>query len=76
MTRKPEKVKEFIRVLEEALPSHYKCSSEMGIPRRYHLQCYFTDLWKKTGNAAEWFEAHLDEIQPFIDEKRRAHCLL
>ena len=32
MTHKPEKVKEFIRVLEETLPSQYKCSSEMEIP--------------------------------------------
>ena len=45
MKRKPKKVKELIRVLEEALPSQYKCSSEMGIPQRYHLQCCFTDLW-------------------------------
>ena len=49
VTSKPEKVKEFIRVLEEALPSQYKCSSEMGIPQRYHLQCCFSDLWQKTG---------------------------
>ena len=72
MTRKPEKVKEFIRVLEEALPSPYKCSSEMGIPQRYHLQCCFTDLWQKQAKTANWFEVHLDEIQPFIDEKRHA----
>ena len=49
MTRKPEKVKEFIRVVEEALPSQYKCSSEMEIPQRYYLQCCFTDLWQNTG---------------------------
>ena len=44
----------------------------MEIPQRYHLQCCFADLWQKTGKTADWFEAHLDEIQPFIDEKRRA----
>ena len=49
MTHKLEKVKEFIRVLEEALTSQYKCSSEMGIPQKYHLQCCFADLWQKTG---------------------------
>ena len=27
---------------------------------------------KKQAKTADWFEAHLDEIQPFIDEKRRA----
>ena len=44
----------------------------MGIPQRYHLQCCFADLWQKQAKTAEWFEAHLDEIQPFIDEKMRA----
>ena len=44
MTCRPEKVKEFIRVLEEALSSQYKCRSEMGIPQRYHLQWCFTNL--------------------------------
>ena len=32
LTHKAEKVKEFIRVHEQPLPSQYKCSSEMGIP--------------------------------------------
>ena len=27
---------------------------------------------KKQAKTADWFEAHLDEIQPLIDEKRRA----
>ena len=45
----------------------------MEIPQRYHLQCCFADLWqKKQAKTADWFEAHLDEIQPFIDENRRA----
>ena len=26
---------------------------------------------KKQANTADWFKAHLDKIQPFIDEKRR-----
>ena len=43
MTRKPEKVKEFIKVVEEALPSQYKYCSEIEIPQRYHLQCCFAD---------------------------------
>ena len=54
------------------MPNQYKCSSEMGIPQRYHLQCCFTDLWQKQAKTADWFEAHLDKTQPFIDEKRRA----
>ena len=29
----------------------------------------FSKMQTKT---ADWFEAHLDEMQPFIDEKRRA----
>ena len=27
---------------------------------------------KKQAKTADWFEAHLDEIQPLIDEKRHA----
>ena len=26
----------------------------------------------KQAKRVDWFEAHVDEIQPFIDEKRRA----
>ena len=44
----------------------------MRIPQRYHLQCCFTDLWQKTGKDSGQFDVHLDEIQPFIDEKRHA----
>ena len=65
-------MEEFIRVLEKTQPSQYKCSSEIGIPQRYHLQCCFADLWQKTDKTAYWFEAHLDGIQPFTDEKKRA----
>ena len=72
MTHRSENVEEFVRVFEKAQPSQYKHSSEMGIPQRYHLQCCFTDLWKKSDKTADWFEAHLDEIQPFIGEKRPA----
>ena len=74
MTRKPEKVKEFIRVVEEALP----CPSNTSAAQRWE---YLRDtiynaasltFGKKQAKAADWFKAHLDEIQPFIDEKRRA----
>ena len=44
----------------------------MGIPQRYHLQCCFADLWQKQAKTADWFENHLDEIQPFIDKERHA----
>ena len=73
MTRKPEKVKEFIRVLEEALP----CPAYTSAAQRWE---YLRDsiynaasltFNKKQANSADWFEAHLDEIQLFIDENRR-----
>ena len=74
MTCKPEKVKEFIRVLEEALP----CPATTSAAQRWE---YLIDtiynaasltFGNKQAKTADWFEAHLDEIQPFIDEKRRA----
>ena len=72
MTRKPEKVKKFIRVLEEALP----CPANINAAQRWE---YLRDtiynaasltFGKKQAKTADWFEAHLDEIQPFIDERR------
>ena len=75
MTRKPEKVKEFIRVVEEALP----CPANISAPQiweylRYTIYSAAASLTfgKKQAKTADWFEAHLDVIQPFIDEKRRA----
>ena len=74
MTRKPEKVKEFIRVVEEALP----CPANKSAAQRWK---YLRDtiynaasltFGKKQAKTADWFEAHLDKIQPVIDEKRRA----
>ena len=74
MTRKPEKVKEFITVLEEALP----CPANTSAAQRWEYLrdtiCNAASLTfgKKQAKTADWFESHLDEIQPFIDEKRRA----
>ena len=74
MTCKPEKVKEFIRVVEEALP----CPANTSAAQRWN---YLRDtiynaasltIGNKQPKTADWFEAHLDEIQPFIEEKRRA----
>ena len=73
MTHKPEKVKEFIRVLEEALP----CPANTSAAQRWeHLRDTIYNaasltFSKKQAKTADWFEAHLDEIQFFIDEKRR-----
>ena len=72
MTRKPEKVKEFISVVEEALP----CPANTSAAQRWE---YLRDtiynaasliFGKKLTKTANWFEVQLDEIQPFIDEKR------
>ena len=42
----------------------------------YLRDTIYNAAWLTFGNkqvkTAGWFEAHLDEIQPFIDEKRRA----
>ena len=63
---------EFIRVLEEALP----CPANTSAAQRWE---YLRDtiynaasltFGKKQAKTVDWFEAHLDEIQPFIDEKR------
>ena len=47
MTRKPEKVKEFIRVFEEALPSPANTSAAQRW--EYLRDTIYTDLWQKTG---------------------------
>ena len=73
MTRKPEKVKEF-RVLEEALP----CPANTSAAQRWEYlrdtiyNAALLTFGKKQAKTADWFEAHLDEIQPFLDENRRA----
>ena len=72
MICRPENVEEFIRVLEEALP----CPADTSAVQRW---AYLGDtlynaaslnFGKKRAKTADWFEAHLDKIQPFIDEKR------
>ena len=74
MTCTPEKVKEFISLLEEAL----SCPANISAAQRWE---YLGDtiynsasmtFGKNQANTTDWFEAHLDEIQSFIDEKRRA----
>ena len=73
MARRPEKLKEFIRVLEEVLP----CPGNTSAVQRWE---YLRDsiynaasltFGKKLAKTV-WFEAFLDKIQPFIDEKKRA----
>ena len=64
MTRKPEKVKEFIKVVEEALP----CPANTSAAQRWK---YLRDtiynaasltFGKKQAKTVDWFETHLDEI--------------
>ena len=75
MTRKPEKVKEFITVLEEALP----CPANTSAAQRWEYlrdgiiyNATLLTCGKKQAKTADWFEAHLDKLLPFIEEKRRA----
>ena len=65
-------MKEFIRQLEEALPCPAYTSS---VQRWEYLRDTIYNaasltFGKKQAKTADWFEAHLYEIQPFIDEKR------
>ena len=68
------KVKEVIRVVEEALP----CPANTSAAQRWkHLtdtiyNASSLTFGNKQAKTVDWFEANLDEIQPFIDEKRRA----
>ena len=71
MTRKPEKVKEFIRVLEEAQPNT-RAAQRWEYLRDTIYNAALLTLGKKQAKTADWFEAHLDEIQPFIDKKKHA----
>ena len=61
-------------MLEEAL----SCPADTSAAQRWK---YLRDtiynaasltFGKKQAKTADWFEAHLNEIQPLIDEKRRA----
>ena len=74
MTCKPEKVKEFIRVLEETLP----CPANTSAVQRWQ---YIRDtiynsasltFGNKQAKTADSFETNRNKIQPFIDEKRCA----
>ena len=62
-------MEEFIRVLEESLPSPANTSAAQ---RWQHLRDTIYNaasltFGKKQAKTTDWFEAHLDEIQPFID---------
>ena len=61
-------------MLEESLPS---AANTSAVQRWEYLRDTIYNpasltFGKKQGKTADWFEAHLDEIQPFIDEKRHA----
>ena len=64
-------MKEFIRVLEEALP----CPANTGAAKRWEYlrdtiyNAALVTFGKKQAKTADWFEVHQDEIHPFIDEK-------
>ena len=72
MTRKPEKVKEFIKVVEEALacPANTSAAQRWKYLRDTIYNAASLTFGKKQAKTADWFEAHLDEIQPFVEEKR------
>ena len=67
-------MKEFIKVVEEALP----CPANTSAAQRWKYlrdtiyNAALLTFGNKQAKTVDWFEAHLDEIQPFNDEKRRA----
>ena len=73
MTHRPENVKEFMSLLKKAL----SCPANTSAAQRW--ECHRDTIYSaasltfgKNKQKADWFEAHLDEAQPFIDEKKRA----
>ena len=70
MTRRPKNVEEFIRVLEESLPSPANTSAAQRWEylRDTIYNAASLTFGKKQAKTVDWFEAHrLDEIRPFID---------
>ena len=64
----------FISLLEKALP--YPANTSAAQRWEYLRDTIYNaaslTFGKKQAKKADWFEAQLDEIQPFIYEKRRA----
>ena len=61
-------------MVEEALP--YPATTSAAQRWKYLKDTIYNaaslTFGKKQAKTANWFEAHLNKIQPFIDEKRRA----
>ena len=74
MTYRPKNVEEFNRVLEEALPwpANTSAAQRWEYLRDTIYNAASLTCGKKQAKTTDWSEAHLDEIQLFIDEKRRA----
>ena len=75
MTRRPENVDEFIRVLEESLPSPANTSAAQRWEYLSNTICNAASLTLAKSKQRQRIglrPVHLDEIQPFTDEKRRA----
>ena len=66
------KVKEFITVVEEALPCPANTSAAQRYLRGTIYNAASLTFGKKQAKTADWFKTYQDEIQPFIDEKRHA----
>ena len=69
----PDKVEEFTRMLEEALPGPDGSASE----RWSHLRdtiysAALSTFGKRRVKSPDWFVAHAEELLPLIEEKRRA----
>ena len=68
------KVEEFAQTLEETLPGPVDANA----PERWEhfknavYNTVLSTFGKKTKKTADWFEAHLEELMPAIEDKRRS----
>ena len=67
-------MEEFAQALQETLPG----PADANAPEQWEYfkntvyNTTLSTLGKKTKKMADWFEAHLEELMPVIEDKRRA----
>ena len=66
-THDQRKVEEFAQGLEETLPGLADANAS---ERWEHFKNAVYTFGKKTKKTVDWFEAHLEELMPTIEDKR------
>jgi len=76
-TLSSEKVEEFVKILEEAIPgpTNLNASERWQLLRDKIYDAAMLVFGKKHNKTADWFESHLDEMQPLLDARRQALAL-